>query len=230
MTADHPTNAPLCWPPALASLALSASLACTAAVAGPGAHGPNGEHLDGPTTGAAAGSNSSPRLEAHTDLFELVASLRADALSLLIHRFETNTPVLHAAVEVETGGIKAQAKFHDDDGDYAVADPALLKALSSPGQHALVITVRAGPDTDLLDGTLTVGTPVLAAHDHAGGGHDHAAVPGKVDAHGPGQWLTGWRGMAALSLVVLAGLAWWRLRRPAVGQPAASQTKPESQP
>lgn len=219
---DHPTHAPQCWPPALASLVLTASLACTAALAGPGAHGPNGEHMDGPATSAAAGSNS-PRLEAHTDLFELVASLSVDELSLLIHRFDTNTPVLRAAVDVETGGVKAQAKFHDDHGDYAVDDPALLKALSSPGQHALVITVRAGPDTDLLDGSLTVGAQTPAAHDHG------------APAHGQGLLRTGWASwgsLGALSLVVLTGLAGWRLRRrrhPLPGQPSPSPATPGSQ-
>ncbi len=129
-------------------LLLSAS-----AFAAPGAHGPNGEHLDGPAQTASVGS-AAPRMEAKSETFELVAHLREDELSMLINRFETNEPVLDAKVEVESGAVKAVAKFHSDHGDYAIDDPAFLKALKAPGAHPLVITVLAGADTDLLEGTL----------------------------------------------------------------------------
>lgn len=139
---------------ALAVAALTASLV-PLAVASPGAHGPNGEHLDGlSTTVASAGSR--PRLEAKTEQFELVATLGGGELSMLIDRFTTNEPVLDAQVEVESGGLKAKAPFHADLGDYAVADEAMLKLLSKPGEHALVITVIKGSESDLLDGTLKV--------------------------------------------------------------------------
>lgn len=139
---------------ALAVAALTASLIPLAA-ASPGAHGPNGEHLDSlSTTVASAGSR--PRLEAKTEQFELVATLGGGELSMLIDRFTTNEPVLDAQVEVESGGLKAKAPFHADLGDYAVADEAMLKLLSKPGEHALVITVIKGSESDLLDGTLKV--------------------------------------------------------------------------
>lgn len=123
--------------------------------AGPGAHGPGGEHLDQP--GSAAVPSSRPRVEARSDLFELVASLQDGELAILVDRFETNEPVLGADLEVESGGRKAKARFRSDRGDYAVADPALVKAVAAPGEHALVFTLRAGNDADLLDGTLVVG-------------------------------------------------------------------------
>lgn len=126
--------------------------------AGPGAHGPNGEHLDSPTMGNANGTRASLQIEAKSDLFELVATLTGGELSILIDRFATNEPVLSAEVEVESGGLKAQAKFHADIGDYAIDDPAMLKKLSTPGEHPLVITVLAGEDSDLLDGVLRVPT------------------------------------------------------------------------
>ncbi|HSW08033.1 hypothetical protein [Aquabacterium sp.] len=148
-------------------------LACGMAQAGPGAHGPNGEHLD--ATGASSAGTVAPRLEAQTDLFEMVARLGGSELSILIDRYATNEPVLKAIVEVESGGLKAKAKFHEDHGDYAVDDAALLKRLSTPGEHALVITVQAGTDADLLNGTLVVGATPAEAHGHGpGADHDHA--------------------------------------------------------
>ncbi len=143
---------------ALLALALS-----QASSAGPGAHGPNGEHLDAPTQ-ATTGAHAAPRLEAKTEQFELVATLAGGELSLLIDRFESNEPLLGAQVEVESGGLKAPARFHADHGDYAVDDAAMLSLLSRPGAHALLITVLAGDESDLLDGTLKVAAPDPTAH------------------------------------------------------------------
>jgi hypothetical protein len=120
--------------------------------AGPGAHGPGGEHLDQPAGTQAVSSR--PRVEAQTDLFELVATLAANELSILVDRYETNAPVLGADIEVESGGRKAKAKFQADQGHYTVEDPAFLKMLATPGEHALVFTLNAGNDADLLNGAL----------------------------------------------------------------------------
>ncbi|MFK4709156.1 MAG: hypothetical protein ACT6S0_00480 [Roseateles sp.] len=165
-------------PRALFFAVLAATLSL-GAVAAPGAHGPNGEHLDGPTTTASAGS-SRPRIEAKTEQFELVATLGGGELSMLIDRFATNEPVLNAQVEIESGGLKAKAPFHADLGDYAVADEAMLKLLSKPGDHAIVITVIAGDDSDLLDATLKVTATQAQAAADASHGHDH----GQTDDHG----------------------------------------------
>jgi hypothetical protein len=162
------------------------------AAAGPGAHGPGGEHLD--TPGHATGSEINPRLETSTELFELVATLRHDELSIMIDRYETNEPVLGESVAVNAGGIAAEAQFHADLGDYAVDDPAFVRALWKPGEHALVFTVISDDETDLLDGTLAVRT---ASRD---GGDDHAHVP-----------VTVWAGAGAGLLGVGAAGFWvWR--------------------
>ena len=150
---------------ALAGLAI---LVCMPAFGVPGAHGPGGEHLDAAAANAAA-AGSQPRIEARSELFELVGYLRAEELSVMINRFETNEPVLNASVEVSMGASKAGAKFHADHGDYAVEDAAFLKALSAPGDHALIFTVVAGGDSDLLEGTLKVTAAQVEAH-----GHSHA--------------------------------------------------------
>ncbi len=167
--------------------AASTLLAVTSALALPGAHGPNGEHLDGP---AQTSTSASPRLEAKSELFEMVATLSGGKLSILVDRFETNEPVLGAKVEVEAGAVKAVAAFHADHGDYAVADPAFLKALAQPGEHAMVFTVIAGEQTDLLDGMLKV----------SAGTADH------LHEHGPSLRTIALGVLAGV--VLLSGLIW----------------------
>jgi hypothetical protein len=186
----------------LAPLAAFFVLLCgaSAAMASPGAHGPNGEHLDGPAQ-TTAGSSSAPRMEAKSETFELVGYLRDDEFSMLVNRFETNEPVLNAKVEVETGALKAPAKFHADMGDYAVDDAAFLKALKAPGTHAIVVTIIAGAESDLLDGTLKSesGSADSGAHSHDGG-------------HGHGIPLTAW---LAIALAAIGGLIYALSRRSA---------------
>ena len=41
------------------------------------------------------------------------------------------------ALEVESGPLKAMAAYRADQGDYAVTDPALLKALAAHGEHGM---------------------------------------------------------------------------------------------
>lgn len=137
----------------------------TATWASPGAHGPNGEHLDSATPLPAL--TLAPSFETHSVDFELVGQLQETELSLLIQRFATNEPVLDASVEVETGSLKAQAVFHADLGDYAIDDAQMLKALAVPGEHALVITLRTGQEADLLDATLTVASKVPDTRPHS---------------------------------------------------------------
>lgn len=179
---------------AVAALTLLVAGAISPAFSAPGAHGPNGEHLDSNASPQSSGQES-PSFEAKSELFELVGRLSGGELSLLIDRYDTNAPVLGATVEVETGSLKATAKHHADLGDYAIDDEAFLKALEAPGEHGLVITIVAGEDTDLLDGVLRVSTQE-APH----GDHDHG--------HGPMSW-TRWV-LLALVLVGFALLArWW---------------------
>lgn len=169
---------------------------CTSAFAGPGAHGPGGEHLDSEAANAA-GASARPRVEAKSELFELVGYLGDGEVSVMINRFETNEPVLNASLEVAMGSSKAVAKFHADHGDYAVDDAGFLKALSAPGKHALIFTVIAGSDSDLLEGTLTVKAP--EAHDDA---TDHSHAINYALA-----------GAGVLTLLVVAAALWRRRAR-----------------
>jgi len=143
-------------------LGLASVVTVSPSSAGPGAHGPNGEHLDGPALGSGRGVV--PRMEARTELFELVARREADGLAIYVDRYDTNEPVLGAAIEVEAGDVKAKAAFRPDRGDYLVSDPPLLAALGVPGSQPLVIAITAGKDADLLEGALVVSP----AESHAG--------------------------------------------------------------
>ncbi|MFC7298659.1 MULTISPECIES: hypothetical protein [Oxalobacteraceae] len=134
------------------------------AVAAPGAHGPDGEHLDGAS--GHTHRDAGPRVETFTESFELVGRLQADELSILIDRYETNEPVLNAKLEVDLNGLKVLAKFHSDHGDYAVSDERMLKALAAPGKHSLLFTLSTANESDLLEGTLTVASEV-DADDHS---------------------------------------------------------------
>ena len=146
------------------TLFFAAMLAMSPAAAGPGAHGPNGEHLDAP---AAAAGAVLPRIETFTEAFELVGQLTKGELSIMIDRYETNEPVLNGELEVQYKHLKAKATFHADMGDYAVDDPALLAALSKPGAHPLLFTLVAGEESDLLEGTLQVAQAAEEMdHDH----------------------------------------------------------------
>jgi hypothetical protein len=205
-----------CAPQYLMAAALSTLLfATSSAMAAPGAHGPNGEHLDGATT--SRNGTALPRLEAKSEAFELVGTLHRGEFSVLVDRYESNEPILNAALEVESGGIKAKATFHADQGDYAVDDPKLLALLHSPGEHGLVFTLVAGKESDLLEGTLAnaaggAGTAKAAGDDH---GHAHGG-----DEHGHDHELerAAWIGAGVAALGLIGGIAWWRQRRRDAGK------------
>ena len=206
-----------CRPQPVLAAALSALLlfAIPPAAAGPGAHGPNGEHLDAPTTARAA--SALPRLDAHTEAFELVAELRAGELVIWVDRHESNEPVLGATLDIESGALKAVAAFRAEQGDYVVTDAAMLTALAAPGEHGLVFTLVAGQDSDLLDGTLvTAGGGAAAAAADNDHGHPHGD-----DDHGHGHDLerAAWIGAGVTALGLISGIAWWRQRRREAGQP-----------
>lgn len=157
------------------------ALTCHFAIAAPGAHGPNGEHLETPATQTETGPGA-PRLEAASETFELLGRLYDDEFSIVIDRFESNEPVAHAKVEAEANGVKAEAKFHADHGDYAFTEPAFLKALREPGDHAVVFTILAGRQSDLLEGTLQIAPTQVFGNAH--GHSDHAHDDGHNHEHG----------------------------------------------
>lgn len=162
------------------------------------AHGPDGDHQDAPAGVPTQAGGA--RLEAQSELFELVARLEPAQFSMLIDRYASNEPLLQAAVELESGGVKAKAQFHADSGAYSVADPALLKLLATPGEHPLLITIVAGDESDLLDGVLRTAAAGATELDHDTlYGHSKSWLP---------TW-AGWLAGAAVTLALL-GLLWRR--------------------
>lgn len=146
-------------------------LTMPAAFAAPGAHGPNGEHLDAPG-GAHVHTDAGPRIDTFTETFELVGHVQGGELSILLDRYETNEPVLNGKLEVELNGVKALARFHADHGDYAIDDANFLKELAKPGKHSLVFTLTAGEESDLLEGTLEVQAKDQSQGSSRGDAHD----------------------------------------------------------
>lgn len=177
--------------------------------ASPGAHGPNGEHLDGATS-TGVSSDSTPRFEAFTENFELVGKLYDTELSVLVEEYKTNVPVLKANLELEVSGLKAKATFHDDAGDYAFDDPKILEELKKPGEHELIFTLNTNTESDLVLVTLMTGQ-AIAAHSHGHGGEGE-------HAYGDGghleEWLHSsmvWAVAALFILIVLLTLVRRRL-------------------
>ena len=125
--------------------------------------GPGHDHGDAP---AAAVGTASPRVSAHSDLFELVGTVDGGELKIHLDRYATNEPVLDAKIEVEVGNIKGIAAAQAD-GSYSFKNDVFAK----PAELAVSFTVLAGKDTDLLAGDLKIGPPI---DDHA---HDAAARP-----------------------------------------------------
>ena len=177
------------------------------ALAAPGAHGPDGEHLDAAPRALAA-HGEPPRFETLTERFELVGRLQDDGLSLLINRFETSEPVLEARIDIAIDDRTATARFRADPGDFVLDDHAVLDALRLPGDHPLVISVFAGEDSDLLDAILRVPAPDITTE---AGQRQH--------------WLAGLAALIALAtliaLAVLARAAWRTVR-------ARRRSKPDS--
>jgi hypothetical protein len=157
-----------------------AALACWAlacAVSLPSMAGDDHDHGAEP---AAAGDQASPRVEAHSDLFELVGIVEKGQMTVYLDRYATNEPVTNARIEFEAGPNKGMATARPD-GVYVIK----FDALSRPGELPFSFTVTAGSDTDLLAGELHMEDP------HA---HEEAAER---------PWLR-WAGLAAVTLAALA--------------------------
>lgn len=150
------------------------------------AHGDE-DHGQGTVASGHAGQSAAPHLEAVTEDFELVGRFQPNELAIFVSRFETNEPVLDGKLDAELNGVKAAAKFRQAQGDFVIDDRTFLQALAKPGTHAIVFTVAAANESDLLEGTLKV-QPNAAADNHS---------------HFPWAWVGG--GVAAV--LVMAALA-----------------------
>jgi hypothetical protein len=111
-------------------------------------------HENGPDI-APVSVRATPRGEAASELFELVAVSRGGELTIYLDRFSTNEPVPDAAIQVETpaGSIEARPS---PDGSYTIAAPWS----THPGRYDLIFTVTKGGEADVLPLTLEVSPAV----------------------------------------------------------------------
>ena len=198
-------------------------------------------HDDAP---APASGTAAPRTEAHSDLFELVATVRGGTAVLYLDRFATNVPVTGASIEVGEGDTTTKA-LPQPDGTYRLEAPWLARS----GRHELVFTVTAGDQADLLNASLD-----LPADDHP-----TAATPNGPrarlqaalgDRRGPviagfgfllgvfttlvfqarGRWRAAMGGMAVLSGLLVAGAAFAHAGHDDEPAPPAATDAPRRQP
>ena len=94
-------------------------------------------------------AGSTPRLDAASGPFELVALLQSGELVVYLDRFETNVPITTAQIAVETpvGPVNAEPR----DGTYRLAAP-----WAKAGSHDLIFTVTVDDATEILSGTLHI--------------------------------------------------------------------------
>ena len=149
-------------------------------------------HDDAASPAAPIAGGGSPRIEAASDLFEIVGVVDKDAMTLFLDRYATNDPIVDAKIDIEAGPAKGSAQANPD-GTYTFRHAAL----ATPGQFPVTITVTAGGDADLLTGELLIPDPNAA--------NAHAETSPLLKQLG---WAAG-----VLILIGAITMAWWLCRR-----------------
>jgi hypothetical protein len=164
------------------------------------AHGGEVHSDEKPVTSTTIG----PRMESHSDIFELVAipSARAGGtLAVYLQAFWTNKTVEQATVELTAADETTTGVF--DKGVYRFKTPWVLK----PGAYDLTFAITAADQSDLLIGRLDIPEPLPAA----------AAHDTLWDHIWPQSWQIGslplWVPLSALALAALLTLTAMRLPR-----------------
>jgi RND family efflux transporter MFP subunit len=139
------------------------------------------DHGDAAAAAALPATPLSPRFEALGSGLELLGRLDGEELTLWLDRHDSNEPVAGATLELESDGWTAQAT-EVEPGTYRTAAAPLAR----PGQHNLMIFVRAGDVDDVLIAALDVAPEA------------EPAAPAR-------DWL--WPGTAVLLLLVAGTLA-----------------------
>jgi hypothetical protein len=108
---------------------------------------------------AAAGATPAlPRFAASSPAFELVGVLDGKHLRLYLDHAASNAPVENATLELELGGAKLALERHAS-GEFE----ATLAAAPPAGVLAVMATVIAGDESDLLAGELDIHRDAAAA-------------------------------------------------------------------
>ena len=169
----------------------------------------------GPTASAPrppATAGDTARFAAQSDQLELVGVLDGTQLTLWVDRFSDNGPIVDADVEVEINGTTLTAQRA---GDVYVV---VLPARPAPGQVPVSVTVVSPQVSDLLAGSLLVGTP-MADSTVSGSRAAEAPATGATPAEAAQRPQRDLRAITLVAALVgtLAGAAGWlggRYRRP----------------
>ena len=105
----------------------------------------------------------SPRLVAHSELYDLVGVAQRRTLTLYLDRAASDAPVAGAKIEVEVDGKRVAAR-PGEDGVYTLSADWVAR----PGHHDAVFTIIAKEGSDLLAGSLEVPLPATARNGQAG--------------------------------------------------------------
>jgi hypothetical protein len=94
---------------------------------------------------AAAGGPALPRFSAVSESFELVGVVNGKQLAIYLDRFDDNSPVSDAKLELEVGGKKVPVSVHAP-GEYEATLAEELK----PGVTPVTVMLEIKGETDLL--------------------------------------------------------------------------------
>lgn len=169
------------------SLGLLASLAAPAWAADE-----HGHSHDAP---AAASGPALPRFAAVSEAFELVGVVNGKQLAIYLDRFDDNSPVPDAKLELEVGGKTMPVSVHAP-GEYEATLPEELK----PGVTPVTVSLEVKGETDILAGEVDI--------------HEDQHAEGKG-----GSWLryAGWSAAGLLVLGAATAVARKRASRRTLG-------------
>jgi hypothetical protein len=179
--------------PFLFLLALALLLISLSAQSSPGAHGPNGEHLDMEQSNQPI---QRPKFEMFTESFEVLGEVFSNELIIYLHDFETNTPTQFAIIDLEVGALTASASFDEAQNRYIINDVNFISALNVSGEHEVVATILTEDNGDLLVSNFLM-PEANAQSDNAEHSHNESHEQGEEHHHFP-WWALG------LSIVVFA--------------------------
>ena len=132
----------------LSSLLASAFLLFSLTVqSSPGAHGPNGEHLDMEQSNQ---STQRPKFESFTESFELLGEVFSNELIIYLHDFDSNTPIQSASIDLEIGALAASATYDKAENRYVINDNSIVNALNNSGEHEVIVTIMTDDSSDFL--------------------------------------------------------------------------------
>lgn len=108
-------------------------------------------HDHGDEAPAGAAGPALPRFAAVSEAFELVGIVNRKQLAIYLDRFEDNSPVPDARLELEVGGKKLPVAVHAP-GEYEATLPEELK----PGVTPVTVMLQVKGETDLLAGEIDI--------------------------------------------------------------------------